>query len=201
MAFPDTQFLRAVAILLVVNSHLDHYYPISHMATGGAIGNSLFFFLSAFGVYISQRNKRRSFKEFIGDRISRIYPSMWTVLVFISMPLMIFFGKLGSDTIMTFVGSFFDPPFWFLQALLLYYLLGHHLTVVENATKQRLLIFLYFGGFTLLYFLLYLSWVDLSVWSVEKTPFDRIHYFIVFLFGIFVGTRNEYESRSRRTGQ
>jgi len=61
MAFPDTQFLRAIAILLVVNSHLDRYYPVSHLATGRAIGNSLFFFLSAFGIYLSQYKKQKCF--------------------------------------------------------------------------------------------------------------------------------------------
>ena len=36
-------FLRVLAILLVLNSHLDNLYPISALATGGAAGNGLFF--------------------------------------------------------------------------------------------------------------------------------------------------------------
>lgn len=35
MKHPDTQLLRAIAILIVVNSHLDRYYPVSYLATGG----------------------------------------------------------------------------------------------------------------------------------------------------------------------
>ena len=81
MKNPDTQFLRAVAILLVINSHLDRYYPMQHIGTGGAIGNSIFFFLSAFGLYLSQQKQSQYFKEWFTNRISRIYPSLWIVLI------------------------------------------------------------------------------------------------------------------------
>jgi peptidoglycan/LPS O-acetylase OafA/YrhL len=46
----DTTFLRFVAIWLITNSYLDKRYPVSAMATGGQLGNSLFFMLSGFGV-------------------------------------------------------------------------------------------------------------------------------------------------------
>lgn len=47
----DTEFLRCVAIIMIVNSHLDVFYPIPALGTGGAIGNSLFFMLSSFGLF------------------------------------------------------------------------------------------------------------------------------------------------------
>ena len=46
----------------------------------------------------------------------------------------------------------------------------------------------------IVYFASYFTWVDLSVWSVEKTPFDRIHYFMVFVFGLYVASRNRSET-------
>jgi peptidoglycan/LPS O-acetylase OafA/YrhL len=42
-------FLRFSAIVLVINSHMDSFYPIPELGTGGALGNALFFMLSAFG--------------------------------------------------------------------------------------------------------------------------------------------------------
>lgn len=45
--------LRAVAIVLVVNSHLDDLYPIHQLGTGGVFGNELFFFISGYGLYLS----------------------------------------------------------------------------------------------------------------------------------------------------
>jgi len=69
MKYPDTQFLRALAILLVINSHLDKYYRIPYIGMGGAIGNSMFFFLSAFGLYLSQQKQSQNFKEWFTRRI------------------------------------------------------------------------------------------------------------------------------------
>jgi len=190
-AFPDTQFLRAIAILMVVNSHLDRYYPVSHLATGGAIGNSLFFFLSAFGIYLSQQKKQKRFWEFISDRVGRIYPSLWVVLLLLVMPLMISSSKLTIDSTMDFVGSFFNPPYWFLQSLLVYYVLGYFLMLPMEGGKRKRLMLAYIAVPLVAYVLLYLLWVDLTAWSVEKTPFDRLHYFMMFIFGIVVARRNE----------
>lgn len=83
MKYPDTQFMRALGMILIINSHLDHFYPIPHIGTGGAIGNSIFFFLSAYGIYLSQQEKNKPFSEWFEGRIARIYPSMWIVLIFL----------------------------------------------------------------------------------------------------------------------
>lgn len=187
MKYPDTQFIRALGILLIINSHLDQYYPIPYIATGGAIGNSIFFFLSAFGIYLSQQKNNKPFKEWIGDRISRIYPSLWIVLILVVMPLMISNGKLSASTIPIFIGYFFSPYYWFLQAILVYYLFTYYLL---KSNQQKII-----GGIFLvlsvIYFSIYFSWVDLSKWSIEKSPFDLLHYFMIFLFGIFIAARNE----------
>lgn len=187
MKHPDTQFLRALAILLVINSHLDRYYPIPYIGTGGAIGNSIFFFLSAFGLYLSQQNHNQYFREWISKRISRIYPSLWIVLIAFFMPFMIWQGKLSYSTITTFIGYFFNPPFWFLQALLVYYLLAF--PVFKNLWKINVLLLL--GILGIIYATGYLTVVDLSRWSVEESPFDLMHYFMVFIFGIYIA-KNKY---------
>jgi len=190
MKYPDTQFLRALGILLIVNSHLDSYYPVKQIATGGAIGNSIFFFLSGFGIYLSQQNRNKSFKEFMADRIIRIYPTMWLVLVLLTLPLMISSGRLTAETVTTYVGYFFNPEFWFLQALLVYYLLSFWVIKYDQqrvGSKSPLILL---GFMSIVYFASYFTWVDLSVWSVEKTPFDRIHYFMVFVFGLYVASQS-----------
>jgi len=184
---PDTQFLRALAIMLVINSHLKSYYPISHLGTGGAIGNSVFFFLSAFGLYISQQEVNKHFRDWFTNRIGRIYPSLWIVLISLYMPSFIWQGKLSYSTITTFISYFFNPPFWFLQALLVYYLLAFPL--LKNLWKTNILLIL--GLLSLLYIGCYITIVDLSRWSVEESPFDLIHYFMVFIFGIYIAKKNK----------
>lgn len=182
---PDTQFLRAVAILLVINSHLDSYYPVPYIGTGGAIGNSLFFFLSSFGLYLSQQKNPRYFKEWVAKRIGRIYPSLWGVLVLLMLPLMILNGKLSYSTVTTFIGYFFNPPFWFLQALLVYYIVSFPFIKNKWKIKYAFLLML------ILYIFSYITIVDLTRWSIEESPFDLIHYSMMFLFGICVAKKNE----------
>lgn len=187
MNYPDTQFLRAIGIILILNSHLDGYYPIQYLATGGAIGNSIFFFLSAFGIYLSQQSNGKPFKDWFAGRISRIYPSLWIVLFFLAMPIMISNGQLHVLDIFPFMGTFFNPPYWFLQLLLVYYLLSYHL--LKN-TQMRTTVAL-FLALSVIYILYYSMCLDLSKWSLEKLPLDLIHYFMIFLFGIFIASKNK----------
>jgi hypothetical protein len=187
MKYPDTQFLRAIAIILILNSHLDRYYPIPFIATGGAIGNSIFFFLSGFGTYLSQQKRTKHFTEWYAHRVARIYPSLWIVLLLLKMPLMIMDGKLSLNTVMPFIGEFFSPPYPFLLLLLVYYLLGFPL--LGNLKKSYILVIL--SLLSLVYIGCYITIVDLSKWSVEKSPFDLIHYFMVFMFGIYIAKKNK----------
>ena len=187
MNHSDTQFIRAIGMILIVNSHLDSYYPIPYIGTGGAIGNSIFFFLSAFGIYLSQQNKAKPFKDWFAGRISRIYPSLWIVLFCLVMPIMIGIGKLHGVDIFPFMGYFFNPPFWFLQLLLVYYLLSFHL-LKQTQMKRAVIIFL---TLSVIYIVYYFTCLDLSKWSLEKLPLDLIHYFMIFLFGIFIASKNK----------
>jgi peptidoglycan/LPS O-acetylase OafA/YrhL len=184
---PDTQFLRALGMILIFNSHLDAYYPIQHLGTGGAIGNSIFFCLSAFGIYLSQKNKSKPFREWIIHRLIRIYPSIWIVLLFIALPIMLIFGKVNDDSIMAFIGHFFNPRHWFIRALLIYYILSFGLL----DDKQRTKLLQVFVSLSLCYFLIYFTCLDLSKWTVEDTSIKLIHYFMIFLFGIFLASKNQ----------
>ena len=186
MSYPDTLFLRAIGIILILNSHLDRFYPIPYLGTGGALGNSIFFFLSGFGVFLSQKKNSRAFLEWFAGRLKRIYPSLWIVLLLVKMPLMIIAGKLYASTIIDFIGYFFNPPYWFLMMLLVYYIFSFRL-LTANYRKTLgvfvMLIPLYIGC--------YVTWVDLSRWSIEKSPFDLIHYLMIFIFGIFLANKSE----------
>ena len=79
----DTLLLRALAALLIANSHIESYYPIRQLAADGLLGDTLFFFLSGYGLALSARKGRRKFLDWYGRRLSRIYPAfLVAVLVF-----------------------------------------------------------------------------------------------------------------------
>ena len=69
------ELLKALAAILVMNSHMDAMYgEYAWMATGGAIGDALFFFCSGYALFLS--NKQENFFNWYKRRVQRIYPSV-----------------------------------------------------------------------------------------------------------------------------
>ena len=156
----DTNFLRFFAIALIINSHLDNYYPIRFFATGGAMGNALFFVLSSFGLFLSAQNNLKPFTEWYTQRIKRIYPTVWTVVILLTLPYKIYMDAFDLKNLLIFFGNFFYPPFWFLQALMLFYILIYFIIKKYNVRK----IYYWLFAVSVLYAFTYLNFLDLSKW-------------------------------------
>ena len=187
----ETNFLRALAILLMINSHLDNYYPISYLATGGMIGNSLFFMLSALGLYLSwQKRCTDRFGNWYSRRILRIYPAVWFSAILILFPLAIHDGQYRPDALLDYMGVFFYPPFpfWFLQSLMIFYIV---LYFILKSYSKRLLVCVSAAA-AACYAVYYLFFLDLGSFSVEDHPFKIIFYFMVMLWGLFLASRLEH---------
>jgi peptidoglycan/LPS O-acetylase OafA/YrhL len=183
----DTVFLRFLAIILILNSHLDFYYPVRYIGTGGAIGNVLFFMLSSFGLLLSERARPDRFTSWYTKRIKRIYPSVWVVTVILLIPKQLILKQFEITEILDFMSRFFYPRFWFLQTLLFFYFFGWF--VIKKFSIKKLAIVT--SMFIIVYFLLYVFALDLSSFSIEALPFKIVYYFIVFLFGIYMASINE----------
>jgi hypothetical protein len=183
----DSIFLKSLAILLIVNSHCDYYYPLRSLGTGGAIGNSVFFMLSAFGLYLSDRKQSRSFSEWYARRVGRVYPAVWVVLILLFFPIEFASGRLDLNNILGIFGNFFYPPYWFIQALMVIYFLLFPL--IRNYTDRKF--FFYAAATAGLYFIAYFGCLDLSVFMIEELPFKVVFYFGVCLFGVWLARRND----------
>jgi peptidoglycan/LPS O-acetylase OafA/YrhL len=182
----DTNFLRFIAILLIINSHLDKFYPIKYIGTGGAIGNALFFTLSTFGLTLSINNNSTNFIQWYSKRIARIFPSVWAVIILLLFPKAVFYKSFNIENILSFLGQFFYPPFWFLQALLIFYILGYPL--IKNYSTKKM--FITFSILSIVYCIYYLTYVNLSVFSIEDGFISYLSNFLSFLFGIFLAKNN-----------
>jgi len=68
--------MRAAAALLIANSHLEAFYPRTWLAGDGLLGNTLFYFLSGFGVSVAAGSRGRGFLRWYGRRIMRLYPAV-----------------------------------------------------------------------------------------------------------------------------
>lgn len=100
--------IKFLATLLVINSHMSICYPnYEFFATGGAIGNSLFFFASGFTLFMGEMT---NFPNYYKKRISRIYPSVLAMGVF-------------SGIIFNSSASFLNQlgGYWFVNCIMIYY--------------------------------------------------------------------------------
>lgn len=182
--FPDrnnTLFLRFLAIVLIVNSHLDSLYPFAEIATGGAIGNSLFFMLSGYGLMLSEQRATRSFFRWYMRRIVRIYPTLFLVVMIDNFILENAFYDWGA---MDYIKSFVWPtPNWFISAIMLFYIVFFILMKQKNSRIFLLAI----GMLTIPYGYLYLTMIDLSRYSIEGLGYFKwIFYLQIMLFGGYI---------------
>ena len=135
-------FVKLVATLLVMNSHMAiSYGNYSFMASGGGIGNALFFFASGFTLFLGRDS---SFIEWFRRRIKRIYPSLIAVAIIGA----VFFG--WSDSVLDIILA---KRYWFIQCILTLYPL---LFLVRRYCRRQVLLFLILGfGIMLLFPFIY----------------------------------------------
>ena len=117
----DTTLLRALAALLVTNSHLEHFYPYAWLAGDGLVGNSLFFLLAGYGLESSARQELRHFWPWMRRRIGRLYPTVILVVVAFGVLLG---GGWKTWSAKDFVSSLVWPTrFTFVELVVPFYLL------------------------------------------------------------------------------
>jgi hypothetical protein len=167
-------FIRFLAACLIINSHFDLLYPWPFLATGGGLGNALFFFASGYGLTASSRRKQRPFPEWYHRRLLRIIPS---VLV-----LMLVYPLLKA-TLWSWPWHAYDftHPTWpflrialkitFLQVLLAAYF-GYYVLLRSRVGMKGYLLILAGSFIPTLY--VYCSFLNLDTFSMETEPFKWI---------------------------
>ncbi len=163
--------MKVVGIILILNSHLDAVYPIPALATGGALGNSLFFITSGYLF----AGRERSLK-WIGKQLLKIYFSAEIALLFFCR------GDINNF----FLGYIWPTYYWFIGAIVLFYVLFFLLNKIHVLRHYRT--FMLLG--VVLYFSCYLCLLDTSVWVVEADGltsiegcFKLIYYFMIMVTG------------------
>ncbi|MBR5436943.1 MAG: acyltransferase family protein [Muribaculaceae bacterium] len=107
-------FLKCIAALLITNSHMGILYgEYSFLATGGGIGDALFFFCSGFALLIKPMDGFRQFPNWYKRRINRIYPTMFAVAII---------GGLFFKTHWDIIDIILAKRYWFIPCIMLYYI-------------------------------------------------------------------------------
>ena len=123
----DTLLLRAIAILLITNSHIDQLYPWPKLGAGGSLGNSIFFFLSGLGIALSWRYaekakpEKNALRRWFPHRFGRLY---LPVFIFVTVFLVIVFGGWKTWSYPDYFNNYIIvKDYWFILSLLVFYLL------------------------------------------------------------------------------
>ena len=164
--------LKFFAVLLITNSHMELLYgKYGMLATGGAIGDVLFFFCSGYTLFLG---RERRFDNYYKRRINRIYPTviMWALLS------SAFFNR-HSDIIDIIING----GGWFVTCIMIYYVILHIIRkfALDHLTKVL--------GISLL---ISLGWYividkpdDYNMYGA--TYFKWCHYFLFMLLGAILG--------------
>jgi peptidoglycan/LPS O-acetylase OafA/YrhL len=174
-------FLRFVAIVCIANSHLDALYPLPLLATGGSIGNALFFMLSGYGLFLSANIQDKPFLPWYKRRILRIYPSTWLATILLIVIAQSAWRTLG---FFDYAGLFVWPTaYWFISALMIYYVI--YFIVLKRQNYKYFLAGIFVLVLPYLYY--YLTFVDLSGYSIEGPGYFKwIFYLQTMFFGAYL---------------
>lgn len=166
--------LKFFAVLLITNSHMEVLYPESFvkLATGGAIGDVLFFFCSGFTLFLGRGG---DFFNWYKRRINRIYP---TVLMWTAIMAFVFDVRLGMDYIILHGGG------WFVSCIMIYYIL---LYFIKRYFINRLK--WVFSAACLVVLGWYLTEDSSCIFMYGATYFKWCHYFLFMLAGAVCGLR------------
>lgn len=127
------ELLKFFAALLITNSHLGYLYgQYSFLATGGAIGNALFFFCSGYALSMSKFDR---FDNWYKRRFFRVMPSMLAKGILCSL--------LGLNLTYVAIYQIFIGGGWYFNAVMIFYLLIYILQLfTKNNQKLDIIIFI-----------------------------------------------------------
>jgi peptidoglycan/LPS O-acetylase OafA/YrhL len=178
----DTTLMLFMATALITLSHLDAFVPDPRIATGGAIGNSLFFFLSGYGLAMSLNASDPSagppsLLDYMRKRLLRLYPAVVIVAC-----AMLATQRIAITSLADFAAVFFWPtPFWFISAVVVFYAPVFFLARLRPAQIGIAMALL------LVPYAIWYSQLDLSQFVVEGPDrFKWINYFGIVLLGCLV---------------
>ena len=179
--FQFVYWLKAIAAVLITNSHYAKIWPISSLAIGGQLGNCLFFFVSGFTLY----NIKDSFPLWYAKRIIRIYPALWI-----------------ANIVNFLIGVFhcFIYPTWFhfIASIMLLYLVYYGIRLIQKHWKLNTIWIVL--AVLLVDLILYILIFDKSYYHIDdvEKPWVRFMFLEAMLIGAWM--REKYERIPTKIG-
>lgn len=163
LSFDHTIYLKGIAILFVVISHIGNYSGYTWFTPLGGIGVSIFLFCSAFGLMRSY--KKNGLRDFWRKKFYGIYIPFFLVEVIAALLLKVSVQEFLMDIL--FIKPI-NPNGWYMQYLLLCYILFYFgMRYIGNANIRKMV------------------WVVCAVISFFACGNLRAEQSISFLLGIY----------------
>ena len=167
------ELVKFLAVLTVANHWMAPLYvKYGFLASGGAIGDVLFFFASGYTLFLGRFGR---FDNWYKRRIKRIFP---TVIMSAALFSILNIRQLTIGQVICGGGL------WFIKCIMLYYVVLYF--VRKYAETKPLFPFLISGMVILIWFL----FEDSSkVFMYGETYFKWSHYFLFMLMGAYLGNK------------
>lgn len=168
--------LKVFAILLIINSHMKiSYVHLSSLATGGAIGNALFFFCSGFTIFLRDLGR---FDNYYKKRIKRIFPAIIALLIIDSI-----FSNMSTN----FIRYMFAPERWFIPCIMIYYV-GLYICGIFFQQKLKTCFYILSTIIMVEYFFYFREAKVINIFG--DFYFKWFFYFLFMMLGAYVGKHN-----------
>ncbi len=179
--------LRILGAILITNAHYEAIYPVPVIANGGLLGDVLFFAVSGFCLYPI----RKSFLQWYGRRLKRIYPLVWIITV---IYLLLGFYQAGS--FLGFVKLLIYPTYYhFVASILLLYVVYFIVAKLLQGHEQNWNRWFGFvvAALAASYVILYLTIYNRSYYHIDtvREPMIEFLYFFAMLIGLYYRRHQE----------
>jgi len=152
-----TQELKGFAILVILLGHvaygfLAHQTFLFPMSVFAGMGVDLFLFLSGFGLAVSALHRPLTLKEFYTKRLSKIFLSLWIILIFfLALDFLVLHRTYPLTEIsLSFFGIFpradlwqnINSPLWYITFILFYYITFPFIFRKSHPARSGIMFFL-----------------------------------------------------------
>lgn len=157
------EFLRAIAAVLVANSHFKGVYPNDILSFGGGMGVALFFMIS--GYLLANINRETKFLRWYPKKLLRLLISFWLYQI-----VCIIFNISKIESVSDFINVFFVSikNNWFICSLIVLYIFYFFFVKYVYSYKQNGAIYAFSGVLIVLFTILYITQADIGTFTIAE---------------------------------
>lgn len=180
-------FLRALAAVLITNSHYTGVYPTDLIASGGLLGDVIFFAVSGYCLY----NIKTSFPKWYGKRLIRCYlPVILITLFYMAL------GAYEITAEKSLSWWFLYPTnYHFVSSIVILYV-PYFFIMKSDELRNRLPIIMIIVA--VIYLLVYVFFYDKSYYHIDKVREPMVRF--LFMESMLLGAwfrQNDIQLRKR----